>query len=82
VRAQRVDVRLVDSSRRVRELDREVAERPFPRGELGLPVVVYRVSRQLLVCALGTEVVGVRAGSVVTAQLGGGDRRKQLALPP
>ena len=41
------------------ELDGEVAERPGPRVEVGLPVVVLGVTSQPFVCALGTEVVCV-----------------------
>jgi hypothetical protein len=64
----------------VRQLDREVAERAFPRRELRLSVVVSRVSRVLLFCALCTEVVGVRDRSVMAALRRGRDGRKQLAL--
>ena len=80
MRAQRVDVGLVDLGRAVGELDRELAERPLARRERGVPPVVLRVLRELFVCALGTEAVGVRLRSVVTALLGGGHGREQLAL--
>ena len=44
LRAQRVDVRLVDLRGEVRQLDGELAERPFSRSELGSPPVVRCVS--------------------------------------
>jgi hypothetical protein len=49
----------------VRHLDCEVAQGPFPRFEIGLPVVVGCMLGELVVGALGTEVVCVRANSVV-----------------
>jgi hypothetical protein len=48
VGAERVDVALVDLGREVRELRREVAERALARREIGLPVVVGGVSRELV----------------------------------
>ena len=80
--AEQVDVRLVDLGGEMGQLDREVAERPLARRELRLPVVVLRVSCGLVVCALGTEVVCMRARSVVAVLRGRGDRREQLALLP
>jgi len=62
------------------ELHGEVAERALTRRELRLPVVVRGVSRKLVCGALGTEVVGVRARSVVAVLLGRGDGREELAL--
>ena len=44
LRAQRVDVGLLDLGREVRQLDGELAQRAFARGELGSPPVVRRVS--------------------------------------
>ncbi len=64
------------------QLDGEVAERALPGREFGLPVVVCGVSRDLVCGALGTEVVGVRARSVVAVLLGRADGREQLALLP
>ena len=49
-----------------RQLDGVVAQGAHARLEVGLPVVVGRVSRELVVCALCTEVVCVRKRSVVT----------------
>jgi hypothetical protein len=80
VRSKRVDVGLVDLSRTMGELDREVAERALARREVRLAIVVLCVLRGLLVCALGTEVVGVRDRSVVTALLGRSHRRQELSL--
>ena len=80
MRAQGVDVRLLDLRREVRQLDGEVAERPLARGKIGPPVVVRDVLGEVVCGALCTEVVGVSLGSVVAALLGGGDRREELAL--
>jgi hypothetical protein len=65
VPAERVDIGLLGRGRDERQLDREVAERPDGRRQLGLPVVVRGVVCEPVCCALGTEVVGVRADSVV-----------------
>jgi hypothetical protein len=70
VDAQRVDVRRADLSSAVGQLDREVAEGALAGRQIGLLVVVLRVPRKLVVCALGTEVVRVGARSVVAALLG------------
>ena len=70
----------VHLGREVRQLDGEVAERALTRREVGLAVVVRRVSCGLVVCALGTEVVGVCLRSVVAALLGRRDRREELTL--
>ncbi len=77
---QTVDVRLVNRGRGVGQLDREVAQRALPWGELCLPVVMGDVLRELFCGALGTEVVGVRDRSVVTVLSSGGNGREQLAL--
>jgi hypothetical protein len=82
VNSKRVGVRLLDLRGQVRQLDCELAERALPRREVGLPPVVLRVRRQLLVCALSTEVVCVSARSVMAALLGGRDGCQQLALLP
>lgn len=60
-----------------------VAERSRPRVETRVPaVVVLGVVGQFVWCALGTEVVGVRASSVVALVRRGDDRCEQLALLP
>jgi hypothetical protein len=58
-RAKRVGLCSPGAGGLERELDREVAECPGPRVEVGLPVVVLGVVSQPFVCALGTEVVCV-----------------------
>ena len=80
MRPQSVDVRLAYLCCAVRQLDREVAQRPLARREVGLPVVVLRMLCDLGVCALCTEVVGMCDRSVVAALLGRRDGREQLAL--
>ncbi len=75
-RVKRVDVRLLDVGCRVGELDRELAQRPLARRQLGLPPVVRGVSCELSCGALGTEVVGVRLRSVVAVLCGGRDGRE------
>ena len=72
--AELVGVGEPDGGGRLRQLDGVVAEGPYPRLEVGLAVVVRRVSRELLVCALGTEVVCVRECSVVAVIVPRGDR--------
>ena len=73
--SQCIDVRLLDLRREVGQLDRELAERVLTGRELGAAPIVLRVLRQLLVCALSTEVVCVCPRSVVAALLGRGDGR-------
>ena len=51
--------------RRSRELEGVVAERADARFHVRVAIVVHRVLGQLVGCALGTEVVGMRAQSVV-----------------
>jgi hypothetical protein len=80
VRPEHVDVTGLDLGGRMGELDGEVAEGALARGEPRPAVVVLRMSRQLLVCALCPEVVCVRARSVMAALLSGRDRREQFAL--
>jgi hypothetical protein len=80
VRAEGVDLGLADLRGPMRELDREVAQGPLARRELGSAVVVLRVLRDIVCGALGTEVVGVSLRSVAAALLGGCDRREELAL--
>jgi hypothetical protein len=67
--AQRVDLLPADRRGPHRQLDREVAERARARVESRLPVVVGRVSRELVVGALCTEVVCMRNRSVVAVVL-------------
>ena len=50
--------------------------------QVGIAVVVHRVLGQLIGCALGTEVVRVRAQSVVALVRGRDDDGEQLALGP
>ena len=68
-------VRVCGANRRwvTGELDGVVAERPHRRRQLGAPIVVRGVRRQLFVCALGTEVVCMSAYSVVAFVLAGDD---------
>ncbi len=70
------------SAATVRQLHGEVAEGALARREARLAVVVHRVLSGLVVCALGTEVVGMRRRSVAAELLGRGDGREQLALLP
>jgi hypothetical protein len=76
VRPESIDVGTVHLRRQVRQLDGEVAECPLARAQVCVPVVVLRMSRELVVCALCTEVVCVRTRSVVAALLRGGNRRE------
>jgi hypothetical protein len=78
--AERIDPLLVHGSGLVREPDREIAESPNAGLEIGLSVVVRRMLRKLVVCALGTEVVGVRTDSVVAVVRTGDDEGEQLPL--
>ena len=78
--AQARDVRLTDGRGPVRQEHGEVAERANPRLELRLPVVVGGVLRQLVCCALGTEVVGVRANSVMAVVRARNDDGEELSL--
>jgi hypothetical protein len=63
--AQPLDVGGTDRGRPKRELDGEVAKGALLRTEIGLAVVVSRVLCELFRGALGTEVVAMRANSVV-----------------
>jgi hypothetical protein len=65
LRAESLDVRAANCGRLVGDLDGEVAEHPDAWLEVRPPVVVCRVLCKLFLGALGTEVVGVRAYSVV-----------------
>lgn len=82
VGAQPVDLSLSDGGRLERQVDREVAERPQARVEAGLPVVVRSVFRELVVCALCTEVVGMRPRSVVALVRRGDDHGEELPFGP
>jgi hypothetical protein len=61
---QRVCVLQPDRGREGRQLDGVVTESADARLEVGPAIVVGRVSRELVVCALCTEVVCVRKRSV------------------
>ena len=69
-----------DGCRSRGQLDGEVAQSAQTRLEICLPVVVCRVLRELLVCALCTEVVCVRDRSVVTVVVPRGDGGEQFPL--
>jgi hypothetical protein len=79
--AERLDVGRRDGGRRTGELGGEVAQRACSRVERRRPVVDGDLADELVGCALGTEVVGVGADSVVAVVLAGDDDREQLALP-
>ena len=79
---ERLDVVEADRGGRSRELDGEVAESADGRCEIGLAVVVRGVSCELLVCALGTEVVGMSTGSVVAVVRARDDDGEQFPLLP
>jgi hypothetical protein len=66
VGAKLVGVGGTDRCRSEGQLARVVAERPCPVVELRVAVVVLGVRRKLVWGALVTEVVGVRAPSVIT----------------
>ncbi len=82
VRPQCLRVVAGDGRRLQGQPEREVAERADARLEAGRPVVVQRVLRQLVGCALGTEVVGVRVSSVVAVVRRRDDDGEELALDP
>ena len=67
--SEALDVCLRNRGGLVGELDREVAERSSSRLEVRLPVIVSGMVRKLVWGALVTEVVGVRASSVVALVL-------------
>jgi hypothetical protein len=79
---ERVDVGQADRGRLVRDLDGKIAERMYPRLEVGPPIVVGGVLCQLFRGALGTEVVRVRAYSVVAVVGARDDHRQQFPLGP
>jgi hypothetical protein len=64
----------------VRQMDGEVAKRAHVLLEVGLPVVVRCVLRELVWCALGTEVVGMRLNSVVAVVGARDDHREEFPL--
>src|SRR4249919_3426104 len=70
LRAKSVDVGLLCLGGVVSELHGEVAERTLAWGEIRPAVVFPLLLRNLVVCALGTEVVGVCRRSVMAALLG------------
>ena len=69
--AERLDVFRPDRGREVRQLASVVAERAQPGLEIRSAVVTLSLCGQLVWGALGTEVVGVRAPSVVALVLCG-----------
>jgi hypothetical protein len=77
---QPLDPRIADRSRLMSQLHGEVAERAHARLEVGPPIIVRCVLRELVWCALGTEVVCVRANSVVAVVGAGDDDREELPL--
>lgn len=81
-RAKGLRVLRGDGRRLERQLQREVAERADARLEIGGAIVVQRVLGQLVGCALGTEVVGMRASSVVAVVRVRDDNGEELALDP
>jgi hypothetical protein len=66
----------------MRQARREVAQRTDPRLEVRLTVVVRGVLRQLLGCALSTEVVCMRVNSVMAVVRARDDDGEKLALGP
>jgi hypothetical protein len=66
----------------MRQARREVAQRTDPRLEVRLTVVVRGVLRQLLGCALSTEVVCMRVNSVMAVVRARDDDSEKLALGP
>ena len=78
--AQERDVRLAYGRGLLRQEHGEVAECADPRLELRLPVIVGGVLRELVCCALGTEVVGVRANSVMAVVRARNDDGEELSL--
>jgi hypothetical protein len=64
----------------MRQAYREIAQRTNPRLQVRLTVVVCRVPRQLLECALSTEVVCVRVNSVMAVVRARDDDSEKLAL--
>ncbi len=80
--AEPVGVRGSHLARGERELAGVVAERPGAGVEVGFAIVVLRVGRELVWGALGTEVVGVRASSVVALVRRRDNGGQQLALLP
>ena len=74
VSPQHVGVGETDLSGGERQLARVVAQSSQARIQVGIAVVVLRVCCELVWCALGTEVVGMRAASVVALVRRGDDR--------
>ena len=78
--AENIHVGDRDPGRLARHLEGEVAKAADAWLEVGLTVVVHSVFCQLVECALGTEVVCVRANSVVTAVRPRDDDCEELAF--
>ena len=79
---EHIDVGRPHCGRLVRHLDGEVAERADRGLEIGAPIVVGGVLCQLFRGALVTEVVRVRAYSVMAVVGAGDDYREKLPLGP
>ena len=82
VRSKHVSVLEPDGGGDRRQLDGIVTESAHARLEIGLSVVVRRMSCQLLVCALCTEVVCMSKRSVVALVHPRRHRREELPLGP
>jgi hypothetical protein len=78
--AQTCDFCLAYGTGLVRQKHGEVAERADPGLELRLPVVVSGVLRELVCCALGTEVVGMRTNSIMAVVRARNDDGEELSL--
>jgi hypothetical protein len=66
----------------MRQARREIAQRTDPRLKVSLSVVVRGVLRQILGCALGTEVVCVGVNSVMAVVRARDDDGEKLGLVP
>ena len=80
VPAQVLDVALAERGGLMHDPHGKVAERSKGRLEVGLPVVVGRMLGEFCSGALGTEVVGMRANSIVTVVGARDDDGEELAL--
>ena len=80
VRAQLVCVGRSDLGRSTGELDGVVAQGADRGGQVRPAVIVRRMAGKRLVCALSTEVVCMRANSVMAVVLTRDDDGEQLTL--
>ena len=78
--AQAVAIFTLHPRWRARQLLRELAQRPFPLGQARLMVVAFDGFDQLVVVALGTEILPVSLDSVETVIDLRNHRGQQLAL--